>query len=203
MHPEEKEHSENGRGELEKIVKLAIIVGHEKSAQGAKMAPPYGLTEYAYNTTIANKMKDLAPAHIKPVIIFRDNIGISGTYRKAAELGCDCAIELHFNAFNKKASGSETLCTQNINDSDFAHIVHKKMCEAFGRAGSSRGVKTIARSARAGGNVHGFPEGANCLVEPAFGDNPEEAKLLIEKQDAYAAALIQAVDIWARNIDLV
>jgi N-acetylmuramoyl-L-alanine amidase len=139
-------------------------------------------------------------------IILRDGIGISGAYRVARELKCDAVIELHFNAFNGKASGTETLCTVNDKDKKFAKLVQVAMCKVFdrkpGNAGD-RGVKVISRSDRGGGNVYGIEQAANCLVEPFFGDNYNEAKMALECFDSYAKCLLDATKQWAVDVDLL
>jgi len=177
---------------------LAVIVGHEKKAPGAVMHRSQGfMTEYNYNTSVALAMAAYAKTkNVDVKVIFRDGIGISGANKKAASFKPDACIELHFNSFNAQAHGTETLCSADSRDVSFARIVQAKMCEAFERVGSSRGVKVIPRSARGGGNVHGLPAIANCLVEPFFGDNQSEAALAIAKRDTYARALVDAFLSW-------
>lgn len=187
-----------------RFVKLGIIVGHTKAAPGAKLAGT-SQYEYHYNTEVAQIMAAEAKrrGNVIPVIITRDRGGISGAYREANKQQCDVVIELHFNAFNGKADGTVTLCTPDLTDVEFAHIVQNAMCRVFGRSGLSRGVKAIARSARGGGNVHAFPQGRNCLVEPFFGDNPREVALAQKLKVDYAHALVHAVIIWATKKDLI
>ena len=164
-----------------------------------------GRTEYDYNTEVARLMEAAARklGSIQTVICLRDGVGISGAYRKAIEAGADAVIELHFNAFNGAASGTETLCTSDLTDVEFAHIIHGAICKVFSRGGSSRGVKAISRSGRGGQNLHAFPAGVNCLVEPGFGDHRDDAAMLIERREAYAEALIAAVNLWAIKKDLI
>mgnify|MGYP003402416605 FL=1 len=139
---------------------------------------------------------------IKLSVITRDKQGILGSYKHAQEIGCDCVIELHFNAsMNHKATGSETLCTPDPMDVEFSHIIHKKICDVFGRGGDSRGVVAIGRSVRGAPNIYAFQEGPNCLVEPFFGDS--EDKLGKEKITQYAQGLLDAVSLWARKLDLI
>jgi N-acetylmuramoyl-L-alanine amidase len=178
---------------------LAVIVGHEKKAPGAVMHRSQGfMTEYNYNTNVASTMAAYGKTkNVDVKIIFRDGIGITGANKKALSYKPDACIELHFNSFNAQAHGSETLCSTDSQDVGFAKKVQAKMCEAFGRTGSSRGVKIILRSAR--GNVHGLPGYANCLVEPFFGDNEAEASLAISKKDAYAKALVDAFVEWVNK----
>ena len=188
----------------EQLVHLGVIVGHTKNAQGAELT--YGgkrMTEYEYNSQIAQKMVVNSSKYprLKVTVFYRDDIGIAGAYANARKAGCDCVIELHFNAFNKEVKGTETLCTPDANDVAFANVVHKAMCELFQRVGASRGVRVIGRSVRGAPNVYAFPEGVNCLVEPFFGDS--EGQLGVSKSEDYANVLLEAVQLWARQLDLV
>lgn len=187
--------------------KLGIIVGHEVKAPGALMAAPYKLSEYVFNMEIAKIMMEYAAKrhpYVKTELILRNNIGISGAYRKATQSNCDCVIELHFNAFNGSVAGTETLSTASKEDQEFAHIIHDGICKILKREGkTNRGIKTLSRSDRAGGNVHAFPSGANCIVEPVFGDTPSEAKLIMDNKEAYARGLIDSCILWARKVDLI
>lgn len=183
---------------------LCVVVGHEKKAPGADFA--LGGSEYQYNSDIAQKMKEYAARKyptLRVEVIYRDGIGISGAYHKAAALKPDACLELHFNAFNGHAQGSETLCSVELLDRQYAAVVHGKICEAFSRAGQSRGVKPISRSARGGQSVYSLPGSANCLVEPFFGDNPAEAKMADERRIVYAMALLEGTVEWLKAHNLV
>lgn len=189
-------------------VKLGVVIGHDMIKQGARMPKEVGgYTEYAFNQDVAKEMH----AYIKrkyPMVemktILRDDIGIAGAYKIARESLCDCVIELHFNAFDGKALGTSTLCTPDMSDLAFAKTVHQAMCKLFNRMGrEDRGVKAISKATRGGANVHGFPGGVNCLVEPVFGDNLAEAKLLLANKDRYAWCLVDAVVLWAKQANLI
>ena len=186
--------------------RFAIIVGHEKKAQGANLASPFNTSEYEYNSEVARHMVDYIKNEklpIDPVVIFRDGIGIQGTYAKAEKEKCDLALELHFNAFNGSATGSECLCSADSRDQELAALVLRGVCDIFQRQGLSRGIKVIPRSDRGGINVNSFPGGANCLIEPFFGDNHAEAQMAVSKKKAYAQALVDAVMLWARKKNIV
>lgn len=188
------------------MIHLGLIVGHEAKSPGAVMAKPYSVYEYFFNKEIAGLMLAYAKAKHPNVIvdvIYRDGIGISGAYSKARQMGCDVALELHFNAANTVAQGTETLCTTDSRDVDFAHTIQDAVCQVFKRQGSSRGVKCISASDRGNINVHSFPGGANCLIEPFFGDNPDEAKFAMDHKQEYAQGLVDAVYLWAKKQDLI
>jgi N-acetylmuramoyl-L-alanine amidase len=183
---------------------LVLIVGHERKAPGAAFA--LGGYEYHYNSKVAELAKGFAGVAypgIRVEVVFRDGVGIAGAYKKANALKPDACIELHYNAFNKVALGTETLCTVDSKDQGFAKIVHKNICVVFERGGMSRGVKVLPRSARGGGNIYAMPAYSNCLVEPFFGDNPSEAKLAQDKQSAYAKCLIYSFVEWSRSVGLI
>jgi N-acetylmuramoyl-L-alanine amidase len=189
-------------------VKLGILVGHERGKPGAVMPRDAGgLTEYNYNSGVANEMKAYVKRkypQMEVVIIMRDGIGRSGAYKKAISSLCDCVIELHFNAFNTKAYGTETLCTPDVSDVAFAKTIQHAMVALFKRQGrGDRGILPISKAARGGGNVHSFPGGVNCLVEPAFGDNLAEANMLLTMRDKYAWCLVDAVYLWAKQAGLI
>ena len=182
--------------------RLGVIVGHEKKAPGALMANTRE-TEYSYNSRVASAMTQMADSYgIDVQVIYRDGIGIEGAYRKADELLCDYVIELHFNAFNRKASGTLTLCSTDMQDIEFSRFVQHEMCRVFNRHGSSRGVQPIPRSGRGGKSVYSFPDGRNCLVEPFFGDNPKESELAYEKLEEYAACLLKAVSSFHPRVEI-
>lgn len=198
---------EDGR-ELEAVdhspsIRLGIIIGHERKEPGANLVG--GGNEYSYNKEVANLIDKISKesADVDAILIYRDGIGISGAYHQAEELKCDCVIELHFNAYNARVQGTSTLCSFDNNDVEFAHMVHKQICKIFDRDGMSRGVKTLSRNARGGGNVYGFPKGVNCLVEPFFGDNPEDAKMGAQRKAEYARAIVDAVTLWGVKKDLL
>lgn len=199
--------SEKETPSIEDVLKpvVVVLVGHEKKAGGAGFKHTAFKNEYAYNTKTAEMMLAYAKEKYPGMdmhVIFRDGIGRSGALKKAAQLQPDATIELHFNAANGKAMGSETLCSVEQKDRDLATLVQDKICMVFGRGGKSRGVKAIPRSARGGENVYLLPGYANCLVEPFFGDNPTEAELAVKKHKQYAEGLVEAMFAWCKKVSL-
>lgn len=184
---------------------LGIIVGHEKKAPGAYVAAPLKSYEYFVNKEIAAHIKQVAELQgLKCEIILRDSVGIGGAYAKAAQLKCDAVIELHFNAFNTVAFGTETLSTKSSDDLAFAKIVQSHLVKCFKRVGKgNRGVKALSVSDRGGFSVASYPVGANCLVEPFFSDNPNEVALYLSVKDEYPKALVAAVIEWAKSVHLL
>lgn len=181
-------------------IKIGLVVGHEFKAPGADMID--GTTEYKYNSEVAKLAAEYAESTDKAIVepIYRDGIGIEGAYHIAKTTKCDCVIELHFNSYNETAYGTETLCSLDRQDIEFATKIHQSVCAVFDRNGISRGVKPLPRSARGGQSIYSFSNGVNCLVEPFFGDNKGDCKLAKSKQTAYAKALVDASIMWSRKI---
>lgn len=194
--------------EAARQIRLGIIVGHEAKAGGAACAVPVGgcSNEYQLNSVIANEIKEYSNRvnGIDVQIIKRDGIGIAGAYKKAYDLNCDCVIELHFNAFNKKAVGTLTYTSPSAEDVEYSHYIQKAMVGVFGTNGRpDRGVVALARGDRGSRNVFSFNGMPNCLVEPVFGDVKSEINMLWDKRKEYAAALVNATLLWAKKKDLV
>lgn len=180
-----------------KTVKLGLVVGHTKAAPGAVMAAPYRVSEYVYNSEIAALCKARAPKNVQVEIFTRDVGGIVGAYNKAKAAMCDCIIELHFNAANTKASGTETLVSNEGADKQFGQIVQDEIEKVFGRINNGTGDRGLkVDPSRGGQSVNSFKGGANCLVEPFFGDNPSEAKMAMDRKHSYADSLWAAVVKW-------
>ncbi len=181
-------------------MKIGVIVGHDKKEQGADLIKPYKVSEYVYNSEIAHRMFDYGESLGHDVEIFlRDVVGISGAYRNARAAKCDCVIELHFNSYNGVASGTETLCSSEAVDKSFAQAIQSAMCRVFDRAkAGNRGLK-IMDTGRGAQSCVSYPGKANCLVEPAFGDHANDAKMLFERKDTYARALIDAAIEWCKK----
>lgn len=186
-------------------VKFAIIVGHTREKAGALGKYPIAKAEYFYNSEIASSIFQRAKEKgIDCEIFFRDSGGISGAYaevhrwvdgaRKA------CAIELHFNAFNGKVRGTETLHDDDPAESrEFAQIVHEGLVEAFGRTGKlDRGLKRTSQGDRGHYNLDCclIP---SCIIEPFFGDSIEDAHLAHSKRVSYVESIVRSVENFLRT----
>ena len=181
-----------------KKVGLAIIIGHEKAAQGASSVAPLSMSEYLFNTKIIAPLiqEEAKKFQIETRIFLRDNSSI-GAVGAAASLWAKrfdkaCAIELHFNSANGHASGSETLYDTNESDNKiFAESVQAKMCHALSRAGkANRGAK-LTNTGRGAHNLTSV-KFTGCLVEPFFGDVKSECELILANKERYAVALVGA-----------
>lgn len=181
-------------------MKCAIVVGHEEKAKGASSVSPLSQMEYDFNLRIAQAIYRLLreEGKVSPRIFLRDGIGISGAYSQVNAWVSDdpksCAIELHFNSFNGKAEGSETLYDKDPAQSkEFAQIIQDALVLCYGRQGKlNRGIKLIEAGDRGHKNL-ALCHIPSCIVEPFFGDCPAEAKLAHEREAEYPKYLAKAI----------
>lgn len=182
---------------------LALIIGHSKADKGAEGVAPLSKQEYDYNNEVAHLAKLEATKHnIMVEIFYRDIGGVRGAYNSACAWldlnGSGAIMELHFNAANKKAIGTEVLYAdtkdlKGFNEKMFAQSVLDSMYLVFGRDGKSkRGLKreTGAKGERGYSNLSQTVKYPSIIVEPFFGDVTSEAKMALEKQNEYAISLI-------------
>lgn len=179
-------------------MQVAIIVGHTLAKPGAK-SPAFG-HEYGYNRIFADKIYwELRNRKIPSVIFYKDGLEQSAVARQVNEYarGYTVAVELHFNAFNGEASGTETLYDADPPEGKIlAAIVQRKMCEALGRTGEAdRGARLIGKGDRGHYNLASLSVPA-CLVEPFFGDNPEECALAFDRTDALVRAICDGIQFF-------
>lgn len=184
-------------------MKLGIIIGHNATKKGAYGVKPLDAFEYDYNSKIATQMSKLCTGlKIDSKVFRRKNSGnyrkeIETVYRQSDKWGSDATIELHFNAFNKKVTGTETLAGPSDRSLILAMDVHRQVVAAFGRTlATDRGVKEYRNVVRGqlslvSGNAPAI------IVEPFFGDATADAKLAKSVgQDALAAAYVAGIAKW-------
>jgi N-acetylmuramoyl-L-alanine amidase len=125
--------------------KLAIIVGHNASSQGA-VRPDTRESEYVYNGKLADYMEKIGHEYEMEVKTFRRRTGggysreIARCYAEVDQWGANASIELHFNAAgDPSASGTETLSSGSAKSVILAQEVQMELVEALGL--NDRGVK--------------------------------------------------------------
>jgi hypothetical protein len=186
-------------------VKLAIIVGHTKTAPGAQAVGPLSMSEYRFHRDIvAPEMLRVAKNKgIEAKVFLRDGIGMSGAARAVNKWGTGkaCSIELHFNSATPAAFGTETLYDSfPASGQRLAQMVQSAMCEVLGRTErGNRGIK-LTNSGRGAHNLISVKIPA-CLVESTFaGANSSESKLLMNNAEELGAALVGAAEKFLKTL---
>ena len=159
--------------------KLAIVIGHSETDPGAMATDPINSSEYKYNTELAEIIYRCAREKGLGAQVFtRNKHGLVGCYTEVNEWAKHSnavCIELHFNAFDGKTRGTETLFDDDPDDSiDFARLCHEALCMLLKREGKqNRGIKK--RLDGRGAKNLALCKVTGCLVEPFFGDNKDDA----------------------------
>lgn len=179
-------------------LKLAIVVGHSKRSPGLLGTSPVAMSEYDWNVTLAEALIARAKADKVPCkVFFRDGVGIEGAYKAAETWGTKAAVELHFNVYNQKFRGSATLHgDRSVKSADYARVTHGMIITSLGTA--DRGVVLRTDETRGAKSV-GSLAVPSILVEPFFGDNPEDAALASPKRDALARAIVDGFVAFAKK----
>lgn len=185
------------------IPRLAIIIGHTKNSPGASMNHSEFSSEYDYNSQLWPIIERAAlELGISVKVFYRDGVGIAGAYSSVMDFEPDAAIELHFNAYNGRVRGTETLYYDDrdldgVDERSFAQLVQNEVCEVFLRQGrENRGLKKVGPRSRGGTNLSQLFDCPSILVEPFFGDNKEDADLAARLMSEYAKSLVDAFNEW-------
>ena len=184
---------------------IAIIIGHEEKAQGARTYN--GISEYKFNTYIANALKDLHEfkkenglavfSDLK--VISRDH-GWGAVQSIIAANSIDMTVELHFNSFSGIARGVEVLCISGDKSSeDFAaHLASKIAKEFRSPLRHGNGVFDVTKKERGFNNLNLMKaSGAqiSVLVEPGFLNyKTAESFAIVEEPTRYVNILYRSIE---------
>lgn len=181
-------------------MKIAIVVGHTSKSQGAVRRAD-GVTEFAWNSDLANKIKQIGGETVG--VFFRDpkldgRAGILRAYRAADDWGADCVIELHFNSHgDPDAEGAETLTSGSVSSRALCALLQSAMVRALDAR--DRGVKVRRKAGERGAISLLAGRAPAAIVEPFFGSNPERAKIADARKDDLARAIYDAAAVFVRG----
>lgn len=177
---------------------LAVVVGHTRSSPGAKgKAPPLPQSpntarfEYTWNSELAELIKQKAHASgVRCSVFFRDSGGITGAYARVRQWRPEATVELHFNAFNERARGTETLFALPRSRA-WAQALQNEFVALYERKGSlDRGLKD--RSSGGRGQLSLTQIEPSALIEPFFGDESLDAELAMRHKERLADSIVAA-----------
>lgn len=151
-------------------MRVGVVVGHSVKDPGAVNAN--GRTEFEFNSELAYMVSvELLKRDMDPVIIWRDR-AYSAMPEKVNSFDVDFSIELHCNAFNTKASGSEVLFFNgSSNGCKLATFIQEEVVDVLGLP--DRGAKGINRDDR-GGLMLVKTVKPHVIIEPLFIDNVDD-----------------------------
>lgn len=180
---------------------IGIIVGHSQKRNGAYALEPINDYEYNYNLYIAREMADLIDDAGYRCLIVNSSKTIFDACDKIMKANCKVCIELHFNNAGKLSYGSEVLYnSRNEINKKFAQYMQDVLVSTFNRTGKGdRGIKEKLKGHAGFSNCYEIKDIPNCLLEPFFGNNKDEVKLMIEKKPEYIANVADALIGWIRE----
>ena len=160
-------------------MKIAIIIGHHENGKGA-YSKYFGQHEFDFYKKVCMYVHFVGAKF--ETRIFEHDKTISGystrvraTAAKVNEWGANLVICLHFNSFNKRANGCETL-----------YFYASKKGKAYGELFNSmaadmfdvknRGMKALTNTSDRGFREVQATKAPTILVEPFFGDNDEDCE---------------------------
>lgn len=175
--------------------RIAIVVGHNKTAQGAKRKTDRQ-TEFEFNTRLADLIQKSAPRGVDVEVFHREYLGkgqykaeIRNCYADVDRWGADCSIELHFNGAGPGASGTETLSSGSSGSVKLAQSVQAAMLNVLGLR--NRGIKYPGQNGRGGYSLFAGACPA-ILIEPFFGSNQHDCDVADEKFEELAEQVLKA-----------
>lgn len=161
-------------------MKIAIVIGHEPRSPGA-YSKYLGLSEYIYNSEVAASLSNVADIYRRPLGrgYTSQMITLSEQLKRK---NYDLIIELHFNSFNSKANGTETVTYKgNSRSKGYGKLFNELIVSNYGI--KNRGQKEVDKSGRGGKFLYLMPADA-IILEPFFGDHPEAEKFKDVKEYA-------------------
>jgi len=187
---------EHPQKEPEPTMGIAFIIGHTANAKGA-YSDYFKQSEYDF---WKNRVRPLDyecfVLGINSKFFTRDEIGVQGAYKEANEwlkgFYKKCIVELHFNAFNKKATGTEVLYVHdNAKEGILANEVSFAMANILGLR--DRGAKDIKPGQAGHYNVTRISEYPSILLEPFFGDNIDDCKAFERNEEIFYRNVVLAI----------
>lgn len=150
-------------------MKVAIVIGHDHRSPGA-YSPFLGMSEYIYHSEVASHLSTVADVYKRPNVKGYNN-QMQELANLTAPKNYDLVVELHFNSFNKKANGTETVTYHgNSRTLDYGKVFNEIISNAYGSI--NRGEKTVTNGGRGFGFLSKMPADS-IILEPFFGDNGE------------------------------
>ena len=180
---------------------IAVVVGHNEAAQGADALEPIGMSEFPWNSLIAERMVDLGSRHGFQCVKFLRRPAKSYTselaavYKAVNSSGAIASIELHFNDAGPSATGTETLVSESAASKALGGFVQAAMVRKLGL--TDRRVKVVPRGARGSASVY-YGSMPGILVEPFFGGNRSDvARAAGIGIQGFAEMYLEGLQHWA------
>ena len=154
-------------------MKIAVVIGHDSKSAGA-YSSHLGISEYIYNSEVAAHLSGVADIYKRPNVKgYNSQMQVLADTLKPFKY--DLVIELHFNSFNKKAEGTETVTYKgNARTLQYGKVFNELISKQYNTV--NRGEKTVSLSNDRGFGFLSSMSSDAIILEPFFGDNVEALK---------------------------
>lgn len=170
-------------------MRIALVVGHKSNAAGA-CNKNHGICEFPFNDQLVKDLEARVGHKHDIEIVYRDTY--NGLPAKINALYPKFIVSFHCNAFNTKASGTETLYYHKSSKGVvMADIFQKNMVAALGL--KDRGIKPKSAEDR-GGYLLRYTNAPCVLIEPFFIDNDSDYLTVVNNYESFLQALEKSLD---------
>lgn len=176
-------------------MKVCIDIGHCPSAPGAENRT-YGMSEYRFWSTYAPRLANYLRGYGHTAVIVNREMdgggtGMTACVRVCNEANADVIVALHANAYNGKASGTETLYWHTSpRGKRLAQCIQVQVVKAL--CLPDRGIKPITGTERGGAQLRGTV--APCVIaEPFFIDNNVDYEHALDHVDNLCRAIAAGI----------
>ncbi len=184
------------------MAKLFLIAGHNGKGTGAKGLIDEGSETIRLRDDIQAELQKMNSSSISEIIIDNDSKTLSNVV-KDINAQCttnDLSLDIHFNAFNGSANGSEVIVANQCTaiEQEFAEGVLSAICSTIGIR--NRGVKKESQSQH---KTLAMCSGVKCnsiLVEVCFCDSANDVACYENKYYELVTAIAQAITRTANRI---
>lgn len=172
------------------MARILINAGHGGRDTGAVNGTLY---ERDVNKKIAMKVSELLMSEGHAVTYFQQLNSVNDVWRFENMCNYDLTVSIHCNSFSSTSCGHEVLYYPSPNAGQkLAQAIQTALVKTVGLR--DRGVKP-----RKDLCVLRDTKSIAVIVETAFISNPNEAKLLREKPDLFAKAIVEGVKNYLKN----
>ena len=170
-------------------MKIALVIGHKANSPGACNTNK-GICEFPFNEQLIKNLAARVANKHEIDIVYRDTY--QGLPAKINALNPKFIVSFHCNAFNTKATGTETLYYhKSSKGAEMAKIFQKNMIDALHL--TDRGI--IPRSTEdRGGYLLRYTNAPCVLIEPFFIDNDSDYDTVINNYETFLSALERSLD---------
>jgi len=175
--------------------KCVLVIGHDEKSQGA-INIKHSMSEFIFNEKLAYCIKFQIEDTVDIEIVYRTSYNTLPF--DINSLNSDFIISLHCNAFNKTASGTETLYYHSSKKGkEIANIMNKEIVKCL--VLRNRGIQEKTSEDR-GGYLLINTKSPCIIVEPFFIDNDNDFEVAESRKKELVIAYVIAIQKIAKII---